>query len=1170
MRLTALSLHHYGNYQADRIGFSARPGVVNILYAPNSAGKSVLRHAVTDLLFGIGNQTPMGFRFGYPGMRMAASILRADGTEISFNRRKARGNALTNDDGDAIDAAFLHGILGGRDRGLLERLFVLDTDALRAGGKALLDSDGDVASALLSAAGGIRQARDLKVRLEKKRDDLAPTRKTASRPFYQALDRFNAARTRSRAALTRPDEWFRQQKDLDALEAQRRDHNAEADQLSATIARLERIRRARPWLARLADASAWLDAHPDAPRFVPGLRQDLDSARQSLALAEQAAHAALEKVARSEQDLAAVVPDDVLFALAARIDALLRDAGTAMNARNDLPVRRAELAQTRDHIADLTRQLGSDQSPEHIAANLPARPLIAKTQTLRDEFGRLATEERNAAAEIVRRTNDLTEHDAALAALPERQDRAALERLLTEIRASGDPAAAGDGADQALAEANAALSAAMARVPGWTGDAASLIAQRPPAIDLFRALDSDAGLARREMDTARERLDQDTATLEKRRRAVADLAAGGEPPDDAALAAARRHRDAGWRLIYRRAFAGETPSAAEEASFAGETPLPLAFERALTAADAIADRRVSESDLLATIESARRAVAEAEQNVEAASARVRLATERLLQTRRAWAQACAPLGLREDATLSEAQTFLERRDRVIEAQASLTAATSAHAALKARQAGWVLRLRDVLGEETGGLPSLLVLAEESIAAARRLSAARDEVERDRPRAARELLAAQTAHAAAKAGLTDWRARWHVVLAELGRPLTEEPAETGAVLQILAEIAKDWPKVESDTQRIARMTAYIGEFENAAREIAAGLPFLTLPADPFEAAPVLERLLTEERRTRDRHRDRTETLLKAQADAAAASDAARTARARVDAILALVGADTIEAAVPRLALSDQRAHFDAEKARAEAELHAAGDGFSIDALRAEANATPADEDVPRIDAARAAQMKASTAAQHAAAEASTLRLTLAGKIDNTAMADAAADQQAAIASLSGTLEEALVYHTAALLLGRALESVEKSGDSVLLNRFSTIFSALTRGAHERVVTEQDDSGIARLRLIQARHPEERQTIDQLSEGTRDQLFLALRVAAIEKHLTTAEPLPFIGDDILQTFDDDRALAALRVLAELSQRTQVIVLTHHRHVVDLAMTLGEDTVYPCPREALVSPA
>ena len=63
MRLKSLTLTRYGNYDDSLIHFDDSPGVVNILLAPNGAGKSVLRNAVTDLLYGIHNQTPMGFRY---------------------------------------------------------------------------------------------------------------------------------------------------------------------------------------------------------------------------------------------------------------------------------------------------------------------------------------------------------------------------------------------------------------------------------------------------------------------------------------------------------------------------------------------------------------------------------------------------------------------------------------------------------------------------------------------------------------------------------------------------------------------------------------------------------------------------------------------------------------------------------------------------------------------------------------------------------------------------------------------------------------------------------------------------------------------------------------------------------------------------------------------------
>jgi chromosome segregation protein len=87
------------------------------------------------------------------------------------------------------------------------------------------------------------------------------------------------------------------------------------------------------------------------------------------------------------------------------------------------------------------------------------------------------------------------------------------------------------------------------------------------------------------------------------------------------------------------------------------------------------------------------------------------------------------------------------------------------------------------------------------------------------------------------------------------------------------------------------------------------------------------------------------------------------------------------------------------------------------------------------------------------------------------------------------------------------------------------------------------------------------VSGLSEGTRDQLWLALRLAAVERHAAAGEPLPFVGDDVFVNFDDERTIASLEALADLGAGCQVLLFTHHRHVVDLA----RDSIGP--RMALV---
>jgi uncharacterized protein YhaN len=77
---------------------------------------------------------------------------------------------------------------------------------------------------------------------------------------------------------------------------------------------------------------------------------------------------------------------------------------------------------------------------------------------------------------------------------------------------------------------------------------------------------------------------------------------------------------------------------------------------------------------------------------------------------------------------------------------------------------------------------------------------------------------------------------------------------------------------------------------------------------------------------------------------------------------------------------------------------------------------------------------------------------------------------------------------------------------------------------------------------------------MSEGARDQLFLSLRLALLE--LRGAEPLPFVGDDLLGSFDEARVACALGLLAEFGRSRQAILFTHHRHVAEIAKeALGE---------------
>lgn len=164
------------------------------------------------------------------------------------------------------------------------------------------------------------------------------------------------------------------------------------------------------------------------------------------------------------------------------------------------------------------------------------------------------------------------------------------------------------------------------------------------------------------------------------------------------------------------------------------------------------------------------------------------------------------------------------------------------------------------------------------------------------------------------------------------------------------------------------------------------------------------------------------------------------------------------------------------------------------------------------------------------------------------ADAAEKAQSSLAQIRDGIERYVRLRLAHNILQREVEQFRARNQGPVLKRASEIFSALTLGSFAGLTTDYDKD--ERPALVGVRPSKEQVAVEGMSDGTCDQLYLSLRLASVEKHLESRDPLPFIIDDILVNFDDHRSEATLKILAELSKKTQVIFLTHHQHLVSLA--------------------
>jgi len=141
----------------------------------------------------------------------------------------------------------------------------------------------------------------------------------------------------------------------------------------------------------------------------------------------------------------------------------------------------------------------------------------------------------------------------------------------------------------------------------------------------------------------------------------------------------------------------------------------------------------------------------------------------------------------------------------------------------------------------------------------------------------------------------------------------------------------------------------------------------------------------------------------------------------------------------------------------------------------------------------------------------------------------------------TLAQALVAQTRAFY--------ERERRPGVLREADAFFERITRGAYGRIAAPLGQSAF----VVVDRHGAQRQ-LGELSRGTAEQLYLALRLGLIRQLGRQAEPLPVVVDDILVNFDPERAATAVEALAELAAEHQVILLTCHPEVAQMAQARG----------------
>jgi uncharacterized protein YhaN len=167
----------------------------------------------------------------------------------------------------------------------------------------------------------------------------------------------------------------------------------------------------------------------------------------------------------------------------------------------------------------------------------------------------------------------------------------------------------------------------------------------------------------------------------------------------------------------------------------------------------------------------------------------------------------------------------------------------------------------------------------------------------------------------------------------------------------------------------------------------------------------------------------------------------------------------------------------------------------------------------------------------------------------AMEDAA---QEALAKVRRLADRYLRVRLGGQLLKKEIERYRQENQDPILKMASRYFSELTLNIYSGLRSDLDDNGGPI--LVGVSPDGSTKMVEEMSSGTRDQLYLALRLATLEWRLEKHEAMPFVADDILVNFDDQRSDATLKALAELGKKNQVILFTHHQQIVRTVESLN----------------
>lgn len=1146
MRLRRLDLTRYGKFTDYSIDFGERVSDkpdLHIVYGLNEAGKSTSLSAYLDLLFGIEERTRYGFLHQGKAMEVGG-CLEFGGEAHEFKRVKQRANSLLDAQGQPVNEAVLSVPLAGLTRDAYRMMFSLDDQTLEDGGNAILESRGDLGELLFSASAGLAGTSGV---LEKTMEEaLSIFRKRASSTTIAGLKRRMAEIKARRDEIdTQASAYASLKAELQRAEAAYEEVTREIGTARTRQEQIARMLRAHPLAGDYRRLEENLAAYADVPRPPAEWSHALPELIDAEARLQTRRAGLDQREARIRDEIDALTVDERLLELDHRIERLSEAAARYTTAEEDLPKRKSQLSEQKIRVDLILTALGKRDVDDAITLVIPAATIGMLRDLLAEKNG-IDVALRAAEKEFENGEQVLEDAQAELKGLEaggvlDAITVARLQASLLRIR-QGDLAAELRLAERSLAEKVRAYEEAVGALQPWTGTGDEVKAIRLPDAARLEAWRSTAdSLQKRRAAALDRKRELETRLAEDKARIEALRSAGSVIGDEEASALMAQRNDAWTKHL--EALDRETA---------------VHFEQRMHAVDEAADARLKASKELEELRALTAASAVTSAAIQRQDALLSEADEELAQLRaEIVAEAPAALPLPSEALIAVLLATFERWSRdhakAVAAwdalQAAQRAADDARAAAEAEREALSGALENAGMEASGlALSELVQAAENLISAHTAAHTKRVTIEKQVADLTRNLASRQRELDQARATSEEWQRRWKSALDQTWfAGMDEAPGAVRELLDALTELPVALKEFAGTQHRIDAMEADRAEFVNAVSDIcdALGEPFDQ--SRPVDAARALIRGRDEARQTKERREEKLAELAAVADEREVLGQQIALHEARRNEMTSFFDVESITELRQALELAGQRDRLVEERDRLARQIIAEAQEETLEA----ALSAIADVDLAEL---QREQAELAVRIENLDERAKTLfadrtraqdRLDAIGGDDTVARIDA--ERRTILLEME---EQALRYlrlRSGSMIAEHAIRAYRDRHRSAMMNRASEAFRQMTRGEYTGLATRPEKD---RETLIGLSARGGSKLAMDMSKGTRFQLYLALRLAGYEEFAAARPSVPFVADDIMETFDEPRSEEVLRLFGQMSQVGQVIYLTHHRHLCDLA--------------------